>query len=291
VDYLRNRGGDVFCRRAEARSVVGTAKIIVNSFRNSHDFNIEYHYFAGYSGGAKALMPGASSRAAIQANHSRMVQPEAAAGRLDGNPVRDDIDEVARFVPIDFIVNVVLDEHKNIIKSVAGDYLKAHRAGCSFLDEIYKLEIPKPADIVVVSAGGYPKDLNMYQAQKALDNAGHAVREGGIIVWIASCREGLGEKTFEKWMTGHERSEDMITDIRLNFELGGHKAAAIAMVLKKARVLLVSELQPEFVRNLHLEPCATVPEALELAMQITGPGSKILAMPYGGSTLPIIAGK
>jgi len=253
--------------------------------------NIEYHYFAGYSGGAKAIMPGVSSRAAIQANHSRMVQPEAAAGRLDGNPVRDDIDEVARFVPIDFIVNVVLDEHKNIIKSVAGDYLKAHRAGCSFLDEIYKLEIPKPADIVVVSAGGYPKDLNMYQAQKALDNAGHAVREGGIIVWIASCREGLGEKTFEKWMTGHERSEDMITDIRLNFELGGHKAAAIAMVLKKARVLLVSELQPEFVRNLHLEPCATVPEALELAMQITGPGSKILAMPYGGSTLPIIAGK
>jgi nickel-dependent lactate racemase len=143
----------------------------------------------------------------------------------------------------------------------------------------------------VVSAGGYPKDLNMYQAQKALDNAGHAVREGGIIIWIASCREELGEKTFEKWMKSHDRSEDMITDIRLNFELGGHKAAAIAMVLKKARILLVSELDPEFVRSLHLEPCATVQEALERAIQSAGEGAKILAMPYGGSTLPIVAGK
>jgi len=252
--------------------------------------NIEYHYFAGYSGGAKAIMPGVSSRAAIQANHCRMVQPEAAAGRFEGNPIRDDIDEIARFVPIDFIVNVVLDEHKNIIKSVAGDYLDAHRAGCAFLDEIYKINIPHPADIVVVSAGGYPKDLNMYQAQKALDNAGHAVREGGCIIWIASCREGLGESTFEKWMTGHTRSADMIDHIRQDFQLGGHKAAAIAIVLKKARVLLVSELDPEFVRSMHLEPCATVQEALERAIQSAGEGAKILAMPYGGSTLPVVAG-
>ena len=250
--------------------------------------NIEYHYFAGYSGGAKAILPGVSSREAIQANHSRMVQPEASAGRLEGNPVREDIDEVARFVPIDFIVNVVLDEHKRIVKSVAGDFIKAHRAGCAFLDGLYRVGIPRAAEIVIVSAGGYPKDLNMYQAQKALDNAGHAVQKGGIIIWVAACREGLGNSTFEAWMTGHKRSEDMIEHIRKEFCLGGHKAAAIAMILQRARIFLVSKLEPEFVRSLHLEPFGSVQEALDRAVRASGSGAKVLAMPYGASTLPIV---
>ncbi len=95
--------------------------------------NIEYHYFAGYSGGAKAVMPGVSTAAAIQANHSKMVEESSAAGRIDGNNVRADIDEVADFIKIDFILNVVLDEKKRIIKAVAGDHIKAHRQGCAFL--------------------------------------------------------------------------------------------------------------------------------------------------------------
>jgi nickel-dependent lactate racemase len=250
--------------------------------------NIEYHYFAGYSGGAKALMPGVSSRAAIQANHSRMVQPEAAAGRLDGNPVRDDIDEVARFVPIDFIVNVVLDEHKNIIKSVAGDYLKAHRAGCSFLDEIYKLEIPKPADIVVVSAGGYPKDINLYQAQKALDNAKHAVRDGGIIILAAECKEGLGEKVFESWIKEAKSPTDMVEKIQKKFELGGHKAAAIAMVQLKADIYLVSDMDKRFVKSMFFTPFSSVQAALKAALNKLGRDSGVIVMPFGGSTLPVI---
>ena len=154
--------------------------------------NIEYHYFAGYSGGAKAVMPGVSTRAAIQANHSAMVRDEARAGALDDNPVRQDIDEVVKFVPIDFIVNVVLDENKNIIKAVAGHYLHAHREGCRFLDRLYKVTIPRKADIVITTPGGFPKDINLYQAQKALDNAKHAVRDNGIIILLASCSEGYG---------------------------------------------------------------------------------------------------
>ncbi|MGI6169136.1 MAG: nickel-dependent lactate racemase, partial [Christensenellales bacterium] len=147
--------------------------------------NIEYHYFAGYSGGAKAIMPGVSTREAIQSNHSRMVLPEAKAGALEGNPVREDIESVTDFLTIDFILNVVLDEKKTIIRAEAGHHVQAHRAACAFLDSLYKVKIPRRADIVVVSPGGYPKDLNMYQAQKALDNARHAVRDGGIIVWLA----------------------------------------------------------------------------------------------------------
>jgi len=253
--------------------------------------NIEYHYFAGYSGGAKAIMPGVSTRAAIQSNHKRMIYPEAAAGRIEGNPVREDIDEVANFCPVHFIVNVVLSEKKEIIHCVSGHYIEAHRAGCKFLDKMYKIDLPELADIVVVSPGGYPKDINMYQAQKALNNAQYAVRKGGIIVWIASCAEGLGEHTFEEWMLGHEKSSDMIDHIKREFKLGGHKAASIAMVLENVKIFLVSDLDPDFIRKVHLTPYATAKEAVDEAFKQLGSDAKVIAMPYGGATLPVHKGE
>ncbi|MCQ2482879.1 MAG: nickel-dependent lactate racemase [Clostridia bacterium] len=248
--------------------------------------NIEYHYFAGYSGGAKAIMPGVSTRNAIQNNHSAMVQPEACAGRLDGNPVREDIEESGAILGIDFIVNVVLNEKKEIIKCFCGDKIKAHREGCKFLDSFYAIKIPSRADVVVVSAGGFPKDINMYQAQKALDNAKHAVKKDGIIVWIAACSEGLGESHFSDWMTGHEKSSDMITHIKEDFILGGHKAAAIAMVLENARIFLVSSLEPDFVKSVFLEPYSDIQTAIDEAIKVKGEDASVLLMPYGGSTLP-----
>jgi nickel-dependent lactate racemase len=248
--------------------------------------NIEYHYFAGYSGGAKAIMPGVSTRKAIQANHSRMVQEEAAAGRLTGNPVREDIDEVAKFCSVDFIVNVVLNEKKEIIYCVSGHYIEAHREGCKFLDKMYKVDIPQKADIVVVSAGGFPKDINMYQAQKALDNAKHAVKEGGIIVWVASCKAGLGESVFEKWMMEHKESHEMIEHIEREFQLGGHKAAAIAMVMQKAKVFLISDLNPDFLKKMNFIPYSDVNSAIRDAINEMGTNAKIIVMPFGGSTLP-----
>ena len=248
--------------------------------------NIEYHYFAGYSGGAKAIMPGVSTREAIQANHSRMIRPEACAGRIEGNPVREDIEEAGAVLGIDFIVNVVLDEHKEIIKAFAGDVTEAHRAGCAFLDTLYSKPIAKRADIVIVSQGGAPKDLNLYQTQKALDNAKHAVRDGGIIILVGSCREGLGEKTFEEWLTSAPDPHSLIERIEREFKLGGHKAAAIAMVQERADIYLVSEMEPDFVRSLFMLPFATVEDAYNAAKEKLGEDSSVILMPYGGSTLP-----
>jgi nickel-dependent lactate racemase len=250
--------------------------------------NIEFHYFAGYSGGAKAIMPGVSTRNAISANHSRMVQPAAKAGAMDDNPVRLDIEEVADFISIDFIVNVVLDEKKHIVKSVAGHHVKAHREGCAFLDGLYRVDIPKKADIVIVSPGGYPKDINLYQAQKALDNAKHAVRDGGIVIWLASAKEGFGEHVFENWMLGHEKASDMIPHIEKDFQLGGHKAAAIAMVLDSARIFLVSDLPDETVIRCHLEPKKSLDVAFSDALELLGRDATVIAMPYAGSTLPFV---
>jgi len=250
--------------------------------------NIEYHYFAGYSGGAKAIMPGVSTRAAIQANHSGMVRDAARAGAIDDNPVRQDIEEVVRFVPIDFIVNVVLDENKRIIKAVAGHHVEAHRVGCRFLDGLYKVSIPQKADIVITTPGGFPKDINLYQAQKALDNAKHAVRDGGIIILLAACTEGYGESVFERWIKESISPDDLVTKIKNNFELGGHKAAAIALVEKKARIFMVSDMPAEMSEKLYMEPFGNMDDALAKAFCELGPDARVLLMPHGGSTLPVL---
>jgi nickel-dependent lactate racemase len=250
--------------------------------------NIEYHYFAGYSGGAKAIMPGCSTREAIQKNHSKMVSPDAYAGKLEGNPVREDIEESILYCPIDFIVNVVLNEKKEIVCAVAGDYIEAHREGCSFLDRIYKTVIKEKADIVIVTQGGYPKDLNLYQTQKALDNAKHAVKEYGIIILAGACNEGLGEETFEKWMREAGKPDDLIERIKKDFKLGGHKAAAIALVLNNARIFLVSEMKHDFVKSIFMEPYSDLQKAFDDAFLAFEKNASVIVMPYGGSTLPVL---
>jgi lactate racemase len=250
--------------------------------------NIEYHYFAGYSGGAKAIMPGVSTRAAIQANHGMMLEKGAIAGEIGNNPVRQDIDDVLNFVPVDFILNVILDEHKKVIRAVAGNCIEAHRTGCAMLDGINKIKIPGKADIVIVSPGGYPKDINLYQAQKALDNARHAVREGGIIILAASCKEGLGEKVFEQWIMDADTSQSMIDRIRERFVLGGHKAAAIGMILKNARIFLVSDMNRNLTEKIFMEPYDDIGSALSSALSIMGHEAGIIVMPDGSSTLPVL---
>ena len=265
---------------------VDITRVVAEADRRICLGNIEYHYFAGYSGGAKAIMPGSSTPAAIQANHSMMVRNEACAGNLDTNPVRQDIEQAAAMTGVDFIVNVVLDEHKQIVRAVAGDLVKAHREGCTFLDSMYMKPIEKRADIVIVSQGGAPKDLNLYQTQKALDNAKHAVRAGGTIILIGSCKEGLGSKVFEEWLMAAASAHSMIERIGRQFQLGGHKAAAIAMVLENAEIYLVSDLEDDFVKRIFLKPAHSAQEALDKSFERLGPDATVLCMPYGGSTLP-----
>ena len=249
--------------------------------------NIEFHYFAGYSGGVKALMPGVSTPAAIQCNHSLMVSENACAGKLEGNPVRQDLEEALKYCPIHYIVNAVLDEHKHIVYAVAGDVIEAHRAGCRYLDKMYRKPIPERADIVLVSQGGAPKDANLYQTQKALDNAKHAVKKGGTMIVIGACNEGLGSARFEEWLTKAPTAHSMVERIAKDFQLGGHKAAAIAMVLENARIDLVSEMDDNFVRSIFLNPQPDAQTAFDEAMERYGENATVIAMPFGGATLPM----
>lgn len=265
---------------------VDITRVVAEADRKIALGNIEFHYFAGYSGGYKAIMPGVSTPQAIQSNHKLMIKPESCAGRLEGNPVREDIEEAGRICGLDFILNVVLDEHKEIVKVVCGDPIKAHRVGAAFLDRLYTKEIDRGADIVIVSQGGAPKDLNLYQTQKALDNSKHAVKDGGIIILIGSCAEGYGEHTFEDWMLNSESPDDLVNKIRRHFVLGGHKAAAIGMVLQRAEIYLVSDMAPEQVERSFMRPYTSAQQAFDDALAKFGGKAEVITMPYGGSVLP-----
>ena len=253
--------------------------------------NIEFHYFAGYSGGCKAIMPGVSTPAAIQMNHRMMISEDACTGKLDGNPVREDLEEATAMLGVDFIVNAVLDEHKKIVYAVVGDIVEAHRVGCKYLDKMYRKTVSEPADIILVSQGGAPKDANLYQTQKALDNSKHIIKEGGTIILIGACNEGLGNATFEQWLTEASAPQDLIDRIHAEFRLGGHKAAAIAMVMQKAEVYLVSEMDPDFVRSLFFIPAESAQDAFDEAMKKHGPDARVIAMPFGGAVLPALEQK
>ncbi len=241
---------------------------------------IEFHYYAGYSGGAKSALPAVSSKRSIDANHALMLDPKSCAGRLD-SPVRLDIEEAASLLGIDFILNVVLNDRKEIIFAAAGDYIDAHRRGVDFLDKIMKVKVD-PADILIVSPGGFPKDIDIFQSHKALEHAKNAVKEGGSIILVAECREGYGNKVFEEWLRFGR--DEVIEKFKSGFVMGGHKAALIAALSKRVNLYLVSSLPDEMVRKAYFIP-ASLEDALAAALAKHGENSKIVVMPYGGSTL------
>jgi len=265
----------VFKPVAEADLIIGTG-------------NLEFHYKAGYSGGDKALMPGVCSRETIQANHVMMIRPGTRPGKADGNPMREDIEEIGRMAHVEFIVNVILNEKKEIVKSVAGDPVKAHREGCKYIDQMYKKPIPQKADIVIASTGGHPKDINLYQAQKGFEHASYAVKDGGIIILLAKCEENLGEDIFQDWMFRASSPSDPLRWIQEEFVLGAHKAAVICQVLVSKRAYLVSEIPDEIVEKCFFKPAGSLEDALKRALDEMGSKAKIIIMPYANSTLPYV---
>ena len=164
---------------------------------------------------------------------------------------------------------------------------KAHRDACRYLAGAYACRIPREADIVIVSQGGYPKDLNLYQLQKALDNARHAVRKGGTVILVGSAKEGFGNAVFQDWMLSSRTPQEMLRDLHQHFVLGGHKAAAIARVREKADIFFVSEMDPEILEKTMLKPYESLGTAYRDALAEYGRNASVIAMPYGGSTLPV----
>jgi len=246
------------------------------------------HYFAGFSGGRKSILPGICGRKTIEANHAKMVHLNARAGNLKDNPVDEEMQEAAEKVGVDFNMNVITDENHQIVEIVAGELLASWQQGVEISRQIYLYPIAKKAEVVIASAGGYPKDINVYQAQKALENAYQAVKPGGSIILIAECPEGYGEDTFERWIEEANSPDDILNRLNKKFVLGGHKAFGIARVAKEVEVILISSLPQEKVRKLFFIPLANITQALNYVQDKYGEDFQAYILPSGNIVVPQI---
>jgi nickel-dependent lactate racemase len=246
------------------------------------------HYMAGFSGGRKSILPGVADRDAIENNHANMVKVTAENPPLDKNPINLEMFEAAEMLGVDFIVNVVTNSSREIVKVVSGDLRAAWEAGIDISAEMYHVEIEEKADAAIVSSGGFPRDINVYQAQKALDHADHAVKEGGTIIWVAECSEGLGEERFERWMEEAEEPEDNIRRIKEKFLIGGHKAFAVSKVAAAKDVVLLSSLTKEKTESMFLKKISSIEEAVKYLEEKYNGDYKTYIMPQGSLTVPTL---
>ena len=250
--------------------------------------HIGMHYYAGYSGGRKNILPGVSGRETIEKNHAQLTDRHCEGCVHDGNPISEEMIEAARLARVDFIVDVVLDAKGRVAKVVVGDLEEAHAAGRSFWDSLFQVEVREKADLVIVSAGGHPKDIDLYQAYKALYNAGKAVKDDGIVLLIAACPDEIGNPVFTDWVMRCQKPNDVFDVLRQEgFKLGGHKAVYLAKDLARSDVYLLSQLDEALVRRFFLKPVQDAKEVICIARERFGESFRTLVMPHGGDTFPV----
>lgn len=284
-----SRGTEVSINRvvAEADRVILTGGII-------------YHYMVGYGGGRKSIMPGCSSIKTIRQNHLKALgpnlgdgtNPTSMSGKLRGAECHEDMVEVAAFAKTDFIINLVPTPDGNPAAFFAGNWLTAWEAGTKLVDDIYGVPIPAKADIVITTAGGYPKDINLYQTSKTMDNACYAVKKGGVVIMLSECDDIYEPAEFSQWFE-YDSKRDMEAALREAFTIPGWVAlkeiecsdiAAFIMVTKEANF--------DLVRKVNMIPAASFDEALALAKQkcpLEKP--QYIVMPQGANTVPLTNGK
>ena len=251
--------------------------------------SVEPHYFAGYTGGRKAFLPGVAAFETIQQNHLLALHPNAQALCLKGNPVHEDMmDAMGVLKDIDiFAIMTVLDSDHDICTVTAGDLSDSFYAAIDKADEVFCVNIPSKADIVI-SVAPYPMDIDLYQSQKALDNGKLALNKEGILIMVASCRTGIGEEGFFKLMSSANCAQAVLDKIKCEYKLGYHKAAKMAEINLWAQSWAVSDLSNEQMKAVHLKPYHDLVKALEDAIAEKGKDATIIVLPFGSITVPKI---
>lgn len=272
------RGTPVWINRRFARADL---RIVVG--------NIEPHQFEGFSGGFKTAAIGLAGRDTVSHNHAMMTGPNALPLRFDDNPARQDIEDIGRLAGVHLALNAVVNKDKQIVKALAGDPSLVIRQGIPLARQIYQAPAPAPFDLIVASPGGHPKDINLYQAQKALAHASLAMRDGGTVILVAACPEGIGSAAFERWMEGVTSYQDVFDKIkREGFCVGPHKAYMIARDASRVRVLVFSQMPPDLVRRSLLHPAADLDQAIASTLRDLPPNARIGVMPAANATVPVI---
>ncbi len=246
---------------------------------------IDPHQFVGYTGGVKGAAIGLAGSKTIEANHSMLFLTGAIVGEIEDNPVRQDIEEIGRMAGVHWAINVVLNEANEVVKAFSGDPAGVERAGSEFCRSVYETKASKEYDLVIASPGGYPKDINVYQAQKALAHVTPLVRKGGEILFFAECPEGHGDEVFYQMMAEYRTPQEVVEGFQKErFKMGRHKAFLWCRSLVKARVYLYSSIDKGLSRTLMVEPARTIHDALErIARRYPNP-PQIAVMPKANST-------
>jgi nickel-dependent lactate racemase len=277
VGTTKTHGNKVYVNRVFAEADV---KVLLG--------DVQYHYYAGYGGGRKSVLPAVSGVETIRHNHALLVNSNSTAGNLENNPVHIDMTEAARLAKVDFILNVVENKKGEIVKAFAGELEAAFLEATKLVDDMYRVTVDRRADIIVVSAGGYPWDLTLYQALKGVDASLDAVKRGGVIILVAECLEGYGNQVFYDWMSRLGEIKNMERELKRNFVVGGQRAYYLLKALLNHQIILVSSMPDFYATSIFkLKTARAVNDALNEAFKITGSASRVWAMPQGSSTLPV----
>ena len=246
---------------------------------------IDPHQFVGYTGGVKCAAVGLAGAQTIEANHSLLFHPQAIVGEIQNNPVRQDIEEVGKRMGVDFAVNVVLDETNRLVKAFAGDPQEVEKIGSEFCRTVYEIPVSREYDVVVASPGGYPKDLNLYQAQKGLAHATPIVRQGGDIVLLAECPDGHGEEVFYETMKRFSSPAEIVEKFpKEPFKMGAHKAFLWARSLIKGEVHMCSGMEENLSRVFMVTPARTLEEIFARLKKKFPTPPTMAVMPKANST-------
>ncbi len=248
--------------------------------------NIEPHHFMGYSGGNKTAAIGLTSRETISHNHSFLISPNAVTGSYEKNPCRLDVEEIGSMIKSDFALNAVLNAKKEIVSILFDDPVAVMRKGIPISVKTSQTDVRDKYDLVIVSAGGYPKDINLYQAHKAVTNAMTITRQNGHVILVAECRDGAGSKSFIDFLIDVPDPTSAINKFaKLGFQIGAHKAFLIARQLLNAKISLFSSMDSSFTRSLLIDPVSL--EDIKIIVQKAAEeNQRIAILPYGVTTVP-----
>ncbi len=257
-----------------------------------------YHYMMGYGGGRKSVLPGVAGIKTIKQNHLWAMGPKpedgtsplCESGRTTGNPAAEDIMEIAAFAKPGFIVNVVPNFEGQLIGIFAGNWVSAWQGACRLVDEVFAADIKEKADIVIASAGGYPRDINLYQSQKTLVNACTAAKNGGVVIYLAECPDIKEPAEFFDWFQ-YPTHLGQVTALRNDFTIAGWVALAQTELCLTHRVIMVTRPENvELAAQAHVTPVATLEEAVKMAYALAGPDPKVWVMPFAANTVPFLRG-
>ena len=251
--------------------------------------SVEPHYFAGYTGGRKAFLPGIASFKTIEQNHKYALLPESHALALDGNPVHEDmIDALSTIAekPI-FSIMTVLDGKHRIYAATAGHIHESFYAAIDKANDIYCVPVSGKADIVI-SIAPYPMDIDLYQSQKALDNGKLALKEGGILILVSKCRMGVGEDAFIKLLASCDTPEDTLDKLSDGYKLGWHKAGKMAEIAVRGSMWGITDIDADILNSCFISPKSDLQKAVNDAITLKGTSSKIVVLMSGSMSVPIL---